>query len=335
MESLTGLFPEEIVEALHLEPSFRGGQIFSWIHQGAGSFDDMTNLPRNLREELGKKAPLYSTRLESRHPDPDGTVKLRIRTADGLTVEAVILKDRDDRLTACLSTQAGCGMGCRFCRTGEMGLKRNLTAGEMVEQFLWMERESGEISNIVFMGMGEPLANYEAFVKAVKILSYPKGRDMGIRRMTVSTCGLVPEIQRLGQEGPPLRLAISLNSARQAVRGTIMPIARKYPLKELKEALMAYQERQPKRITLEYVLLKGINDGKNDLEALIGWSEGLKAVVNLIPWNPVETLGFETAPEETTRWFQARLEASGLPVTRRYRRGRGVNGACGQLGDLG
>jgi 23S rRNA (adenine2503-C2)-methyltransferase len=335
METMTGLFPEEIVEVFHIEPSFRGGQIFSWIHRGAGSYDEMSNLPKLLKEELNNKTTLYSTRLESKHPDPDGTVKLRIRTGDNLTVEAVILKDRENRLTACLSSQAGCAMGCRFCRTGEMGLRRNLTAGEMVEQFLWMERESGEISNIVFMGMGEPLANYEAFVKAVKILSHPKGRDMGIRRMTVSTCGLVPEIRRLGQEGPPLRLAISLNSARQTIRENIMPIARKYPLDELKEVLMEYQERQSKRITLEYVLLKGINDSMKDLEALVSWTKDLRAVVNLIPWNPVESLDFQTAPEETTRLFQTSLESAGITVTRRYRRGRGVNGACGQLGDLG
>ena len=335
MEAMTGLFPEEIAAVFHLKPSFRGGQIFSWIHRGAASFDEMTNLPKLLAEELKAKTPLYSTRLESQHPDPDGTVKLRIGTSDGLVVEAVLLKDREGRLTACLSSQAGCAMGCRFCRTGEMGLKRDLTAAEMVEQFLWMERELGEISNVVFMGMGEPLANFTPFIKAVNILSHSKGRNMGIRRMTVSTCGLVPEIRRLGQEGPPLRLAISLNSARQAVRETIMPIARKYPLPELKEALREYQERQPKRITLEYVLLKGVNDGKTDLDALIAWAGDLRAVINLIPWNPVDTLTFETAPEETTRLFQTRLEASGLTVTRRYRRGRGVNVACGQLGDLG
>lgn len=294
----------------------------------------MSDLPLSLRGELAEHHKITSTKIDSLHPDEDGTVKLRILMADGLVVEAVLLKDREGRLTACLSSQAGCAMGCKFCRTGEMGLKRDLSTGEIVEQFLHMEREFGEIGNIVFMGMGEPLANFDAFTKAVRILNHPKGRDLGIRRMTVSTCGLTPEILRLGEEGPALRLAISLNSPRQEIRETIMPIAKRYPLEELKEVLLQYQTHQPKRITLEYVLLKGINDSERDLEALMRWITPLKAVVNLIPWNPVATLPYEAAPEETTRHFQERLEAAGFPVTRRYRRGRGVNGACGQLGDV-
>ena len=333
MEALSSLFPEELIERLELQPSFRGGQIFSWIHRGITNFESMSDLPRLLRERLAEQCRVTSTKIDTLHPDEAGNVKLRILLEDDLAVEAVLLKDEKGRHSACLSSQVGCAMGCHFCRTGEMGLKRNLSAGEIVEQFLHMEGRFGEISNIVFMGMGEPLANFTAFTRAVKILNHPRGRNLGIRRMTVSTCGLIPEICRLGSEGPPLRLAVSLNSPRQEVRERIMPIARRYPLPMLKKTLLDYQAQQPQRITLEYVLLGGINDSSEDAKALIRWMSNLKAMVNLIPWNPLESIPFKTSSEGAIRRFQGHLEAANIPVTRRRRRGRGINGACGQLGE--
>ena len=332
MEALTSLFPEEMVERLNLKPAFRGGQIFSWIHRGITNSEKMSDLPLPLREELAERYHITSTKIDALHSDENGTVKLRILLEDSLAVEAVLLKDQKGRLTACLSSQVGCAMGCQFCHTGKMGLKRNLSTGEIVEQFLLMEGKFGEITNIVFMGMGEPLANFTAFTKAVQILNHPQGRGLGMRKMTVSTCGLVPKIYRLGKEGPALKLAISLNSLRQEVREKLMPISRLYPLPMLKKALLDYQLHRPMRITLEYVLLRGINDSQEDAQALMRWMQGLKAVVNLIPWNPVESIPFQSASEEAIRRFHGRLEAAGIPVTRRYRRGREVNGACGQLG---
>ena len=338
MITFSGLTPEEITRELnsrvfsdHPLPAFRGRQIHAWFCRGAEDFRNMTDLSPSLRETLQENARLYSSRVESSHPDPDGTLKLRIALEDGLFIESVLLQDQEERKTACLSSQAGCAMGCAFCRTGEMGLLRDLTPGEIVEQFYHLERAAGEIGHIVFMGMGEPLDNYEAFIRSVELLSLPAGKNMSPRRMTVSTCGLVPGIARLAESPLPVRLAVSLNSARQEVRETIMPVARSYPLPRLKEALLAYQERQGKRITLEYVLLGGVNDGKEDLEALWRFVHPLKAVVNLIPWNPVSGSSFSTPGDETIRRFMTVLEDKNIPVTRRFRRGRGINGACGQL----
>ena len=210
-------------------PRFRGKQIFSWIYKGVTDYQKMTNLSPALRAALAESVPLYSSSVESEHPDEDGTLKLRIRLHDGLFIEAVLLTDQEDRKTACLSSQAGCAMGCTFCRTGEMGIKRNLTTGEMAEQFLHLEKRTGPIGHIVFMGMGEALDNYTNFVKTAALLSHQDGRGMSPRRMTISTCGLIPEIKRLADEGIQVRLAVSLNSAIQKTRESIMPIARRYP----------------------------------------------------------------------------------------------------------
>jgi 23S rRNA (adenine2503-C2)-methyltransferase len=331
---LAGLLPDGIASALALEPAFRSRQVFRWIHRGVERFGDMSDLPAELRSVLDARARILTSSVEARSASDDGSVKLRIRLADGASIEAMTLQDGRGRRTACLSTQAGCGMGCAFCRTGLMGLVRNLAAHEIVEQLLHLRRETGDIGNIVFMGMGEPLLNAEAVAAAVGVFAHRDGPGMSLRRITVSTCGIIDGIRRLTEEGPEVRLAVSLVSAVPEVRGRLMPVSRANPLPALREALAFYQEETRRRITLEVVLIDGLTDRDGDAEALVEWVGALKVMVNLIPWNPVPEIDFRESLPERVRRFKARLEAAKVPVTERLRKGRGVNGACGQLAVL-
>ncbi len=213
MTPLAGLLPDGIVSALGLAPAFRGRQVFRWIHRGIEAFSGMSDLPAALRTALEERASILTSRVDTRSESEDGSVKLRIRLHDGAAIEAMSLQDGRGRRTACLSTQAGCGMGCAFCRTGLMGLARNLAAHEIVEQLLHLRREVGDVGNIVFMGMGEPLLNLDAVAAAVGVFSHADGPAMSLRRITVSTCGIVDGIRRLAEEGPAVRLAVSLVSA--------------------------------------------------------------------------------------------------------------------------
>jgi len=226
-------------------------------------------------------------------------------------------------------------MGCAFCRTGLMGLVRNLAAHEIVEQLLHLRRETGDIGNIVFMGMGEPLLNAGAVAAAVGVFAHRDGPGMSTRRIMISTCGIAEGIRRLAEDGPDVRLAVSLVSAVPEVRGRLMPVTRANPLPALREALDVYQEATRRRITLEVVLIDGVTDRTEDVEALVAWVGPLGVMVNLIPWNPVPEIDFRESPPARVRWFKERLEAAKVPVTERLRKGRGVNGACGQLAILG
>ncbi len=328
---LTGLLPDEITQTAGLKQKYRGMQIFKWIHSGAVSFEEMSNLPVSLREKLNESGNLFSSSLSSKEVSDDGTVKITVKLEDGHFVEAVLLEDASGRKTACLSSQAGCAMGCAFCRTGTMGLIRNLEASEIVEQMLILQNIYGRISNIVFMGMGEPLENLENVRKAIEIFHHPEGLNIGLRKITLSTCGIISAMEDFISKGPAVRLAVSLVSADPVQRESLMPVTRKNPLPELKETLKRYQETAKKRFTLEYVLLKGVNDSVKDAEKLRHFIGNLKAVVNVIPWNPAEGLPFEEPSEETVETFTERLENLGITVTRRFKRGRGINGACGQL----
>ncbi len=328
---LTGLLPDEIYSALDLKQSFRGKQIFKWIHSGVETFTEMTNLSAALRDDLSSRCVLFSSTIATEVAGRDGTVKITIKLEDGLFVEAVLLEDETGRKTACLSSQAGCAMGCKFCRTGTMGLLRNLSTGEIVEQFLLLQNKYGRISNIVFMGMGEPFENLESVRKAIEIFHHQDGQNIGLRKITISTCGIISGIDSLTEEGPAVRLAVSLVSGDQDTRRSLMPITISNPLPELKKSLKRYQLGTGKRFTLEYVLLGGINDTLKDAEKVRHFIGNMKAAVNVIPWNPVETLPYKEPEEEKVNLFIDRLEELGVTVTRRYRRGRGVNGACGQL----
>jgi 23S rRNA (adenine2503-C2)-methyltransferase len=337
MIPISALLPDELAGTLQVVPAYRGKQIFSWIHDRlVFDFTAMGNLPATLRRDLAGRALPIGLREEARLEDADGTVKFRFRLLDGETIESVILRDRRGRGTACLSTQVGCAMGCLFCRTGSLGFSRNLDAHEIVDQFLLL-RSCGppDLSSVVFMGMGEPLANLDNLQRTVDVLSYS---GFSPRRVTVSTCGLVEGIRSLGERKLAVRLAISLISADSEVRTKLMPITRSNPLPRLRQALLDYQKGLGKRITLEIVLMAGINDRSEDVEALVGFVQGrggkqpLKVLVNLIPWNPLPEFPYKRPEAKRIEWFEQRIRQAGIPVTTRISRGSAVCGACGQLG---
>lgn len=330
--SLSGLFPEEIAKAIQLSPLFRAKQIYEWISKGAESFEQMTNIDKTTRKFLEENVLLRSSKVTEVLKDPDGTIKLQISLSDGLAIETVLLTDKEGRKTACVSCQAGCAMGCAFCQTGRLGLGRNLTAGEIVEEFFFMEKEAGTLDNIVFMGMGEPLQNLDAIRKAVAILTDKKGRRLSPRRITLSTCGLISGIYELAENGPFVRLAISLTTADPALREQLMPVSKGNPLPELKKAIKFYSEKTGKRITLEAALLSGQNTGLESAKRMAEFAAGLDAYINLIPWNPVQGLQFKTPSRKECEEFVKILQNANLKVNLRTRRGVKIGGACGQLG---
>ena len=329
---LAGLLPEEITEQLGLSQKFRGEQIFQWIGKGVTSFDQMTNLSLDLRTKLEESSVIRSSHISKILKDPDGTIKLQIELHDKKAVETVLLIDKENRKTACVSCQVGCAMKCAFCQTGQLGLARNLTAAEIVEQFLFLEQEAGPLNNIVFMGMGEPLMNLSAIRKAVAVLTHKKGRNLSSRRITLSTSGVIKGIYDLADNGPLLRLAVSLTTADEDLRTELMPVNIKNPLPELKEAIKYYSEKTGKRVTLEAALLSEKNTGIESAKKMIDFAKDLDVNVNLIPWNPIETLPFKEPSVSEAKNFISILERANINVTLRTRRGRKIGGACGQLG---
>ena len=330
--ALAGLLPEEITEQLQLGQKFRGLQIFKRIASGATSFDQMTNLGKDVRQRLNEQATLRSSSVSRTLKDPDGTIKLQITLEDGGAVETVLLTDKEGRKTACVSCQVGCGMKCAFCQTGQLGFSRNLTANEIVEQFLYLEEECGHLDNIVFMGMGEPMLNLPEIRKAIFVLTDERGRNLSARRITLSTSGIIKGIYDLADNGPNIRLAVSLTTADEDLRNSLMPVNNANPLPELRKAIDYYANKSGKRVTLEAALLKNKNTGKESADRMIAFAKGIDVNINLIPWNPVETLPFEEPDSSEVRNFVSFLEKAGLNVTLRTKRGRKIGGACGQLG---
>lgn len=331
-KSLYGMRPNEILGALGLERAYQGKQIYRWLTRGASEFSQMTDLSKQLREELGDAMPvLASSEVVDTQTDSTGATKLAIKLHDGAIVECVLLTDRDGRKTACLSSQVGCAMGCRFCRTGTMGLVRNLKAFEIIEQFVHLRAIAPDTSHIVYMGMGEPMANFTEVIQSITYLHDPEGFDIGLRRITISTCGLVPGILQLAELNLPVKLAVSLVTADDALRSDIMPVNNAYPLDELKKALLRFQHVSGKRFTLEYVMLHNQNTDPESAKKLAHFIRGLEVMVNLIPWNPAAELDWETPSKREIDAFTRELDLLGVPYTRRFSRGRGVNGACGQL----
>lgn len=330
--AVTGLLPGELAAALSLEPAFRSRQVFRWVFRGARTFLEMSDLPSELRERLATM-PIRSTSLAETLTGADGSVKLKIRLDDGAAVESVLLVDAEGRMTACLSTQVGCPMACAFCKTGTLGFLRNLDPDEIVEQFLHLSEIRGKPSNIVFMGMGEPLANLESLRKAIAILTHPDGPAISRRKITISTCGLVPGIMDLADNGPHVRLAVSLTAATDELRSALMPVNRAWNLAALKKALLYYQEKTGDRISLEAAIMGGENSSVKSAAAMAEWIQPLNAQVNVIPWNPVAGLPYREPGRDEVAAFEAELERRGINAVRRARRGRGVSGACGQLGD--
>ena len=332
---LTGCTPEEIAQKLELSQSFRGKQIFKWISSGVTSFDQMTNLSLELRNELKEKALLRSSKVAQTLTDPDGTIKLVLDLGDGNNVETVLLTDKEGRKTACVSCQAGCAMKCAFCMTGTLGLARNLTAAEIVEEFLYLEAAAGKLDNIVFMGMGEPMQNLDAIRKTIEILCHKDGRALSSKRITLSTCGIVKGIYDLADNGPAIRLAVSLTTADEELRQKLMPVSCGVnALSELRKAIDYYAKKSGKRVTLEAALLHNQNTSVQSAKNMIDFARGLDVNINLIPWNPVKGLDFEEPSQNEVRAFVEMLEKAGLNVTLRTRRGRKIGGACGQLGKV-
>lgn len=329
---LTGLLSDEITQKLDLDQAFRGKQIFKWVGQGVEDFDSMTNLSLDLRNQLKEKALLRSSKVSNILKDPDGTIKLQITLSDNNAVETVLLTDKEDRKTACVSCQAGCAMKCAFCMTGTLGLSRNLEAYEIVEQFLYLEKIAGKLDNIVFMGMGEPMQNLSAIRKAIQILCHKDGRALSSKRITLSTCGIVKGIYDLADNGPHIRLAVSLTTANEELRKEIMPVTIGNPLSELKKAIDYYAEKSGKRVTLEAALLHDTNTDEKSARNLINFAADSDVNINLIPWNPVSSLPFTEPGKNEVERFVSLLEREGLNVTLRTRRGRKIGGACGQLG---
>ncbi|MBU0686883.1 MAG: 23S rRNA (adenine(2503)-C(2))-methyltransferase RlmN [Candidatus Margulisbacteria bacterium] len=330
LRSLTLNELEAKVLALN-ESKFRAKQIFSQVQKkGASSFDKMTELSHELREKLSQHFQISTLKTIKVLTATDGTKKYLFELPDRLRIEAVLLIDKDRR-TICLSTQVGCRMKCVFCATGKMQFKRNLTAGEIVSQVIQIEAENGRISNLVYMGMGEPLDNYDEVLKSIRILIHPLGKNIGQRKITVSTCGLIPEINRLAQEKLQIRLAVALNGANDKIRSELMPINKKYPLRELIPAIKNFVRQTNRRVTIEYVLIGGQNDSPLDADALANLIRGIKVNINLIPCNPFPKSTLKRTTVENIKEFKKILEDIGFEVAQRYRRGESIAAACGQL----
>lgn len=313
-------------------PPYRGEQIFRWMHRGVSSFEEMSDLPLSLREKLKGQCTLEVLQTETvQISRRDGTRKYLFSLEDGQKIESVLMRYRYGN-TACISSQAGCRMGCAFCASKEGGLIRQLTEGEMLEQVLRMKRESGlEIQHVVVMGTGEPFDNYRNLVGFLRLLHNPLGLGMSYRSMTVSTCGLIPGIDAFAGDMPQTTLAVSLHAPQETLRSRLMPINRKYPLKELMEACRRYTQRTNKRITFEYVLIEGVNDSGRMAESLALLLKGMLCHVNLIPFNGIYRNAFRSASPEVCRRFLRILSDNGIQATLRRELGRDIDGACGQL----
>lgn len=331
---LTDLSTAQISEALGIE-GYRGKQIFKWIHQKrVFDVESMTDLSKALRERLASECSVNRLTLVKESASPkSGTKKVLLRLDDGETVESVLLRDRD-RVTLCISTQAGCPLKCSFCATGASGFARNLSPGEIVEQalFLLKDEDPGERTpNVVFMGMGEPFRNYDAVVAAVKLLMSEDGLGIGARKITVSTAGELPGIYAFAEEGWQVRLSVSLHAANDELRDELVPLNRRYDLTKLREAVEHYTERTGRQITFEWTLLEGVNDRPQDIEELSAYAGPLQAFVNLIPYNPVQGLPYRPPTRAACERFRAALIARGIKATLRVERGQDIDAACGQL----
>lgn len=326
----------------HGEKPFRAKQVFAWIHKrGISSFDEMTDLSKALRQKLSKVSRLSSMRLDLTQVSVDGTRKFRFQTEDCHFIEAVYMPETDRR-TLCVSTQIGCPMGCAFCRTGTLGLTRNLLPGEILAQIYCVNRiiaadgfeGKKPLTNLVFMGMGEPFLNFDNLLRTLELLQDDSGLNFSRRHITVSTSGIVPNIQRFG-ELTENKLAVSLNASCDEQRNVLMPVNRRWPLSELMEACRRFPLRQGRRITFEYVMLAGVNDAMEDAARVAALIRGIEAKVNIIPYNESPELPFRSVPQEKAEAFRDFLLNKGILAVIRKNRGRDILAACGQLAAKG
>jgi 23S rRNA (adenine2503-C2)-methyltransferase len=324
---------ESLAESLGA-PRYRGRQLASWIYaKGVTDIRAMSDLPREFRETLAERAEVGVPELERRTPSQDGSQKLVFRYPDGARVQSVLMPD-DDRLTLCLSTQVGCGFSCAFCFTGTMGLERNLGAGDIIGQVLGARATLApgvRITHVVYMGMGEPLANYSATVKSIKLLTDPQALGFSPRRITVSTVGLVSGIEKLAKENLRVNLAISLHATSNEIRDRIMPVNKGFAIEELLAACKRFPLPFRQRMTFEYVLLEGVNDAPEDARRLVRLLKGIRAKINLIPFNDWEGSGFSRPPLPRILAFQSVLLEHGIRATVRWSKGEDIGAACGQL----
>ena len=320
-----------VLADLH-QPAFRARQIADWVwRKGVGDFEEMTNLSAGLRRELAGKLVVLSARLAERRDAADGTIKLLLELADGEGIECVAIP-AGDRLTACVSTQVGCAVGCAFCATPLGGLKRNLAAGEIVEQVFWLSVAAGRrVTNVVFMGMGEPLANYEATVSAVRTMIDPDRLGLSARHVTVSTVGLPKQIRRLAGEDLAITLAISLHAPNDALRRELIPLAARHSLADVISAAKEFYDARHREVTLEYVLLAGVNDSAACADELAELAGRLRCNVNVIRYNSVEGLDYQAPSERACKAFVERLRRGGANAHLRASRGADAAAACGQL----
>ncbi len=322
------------------EKAFRAKQLYRWLHQrGATTFDEMSDLSKPLRERLKESATIVSLTKDLEQRSVDGTIKYRWKTADGKLIESVYMPS-PERKTLCVSTQVGCAMGCRFCATATLGLVRHLTPAEIVAQVHAVNREVRQnegitktlrpLTNLVFMGMGEPLHNFENLKAALDILEDEDGPNFSSRHITVSTVGLVPMIERFGRE-TDVKLAISLNASNDETRDRIMPVNKRFKIADLMEACRKFPLKQGRRITFEYVLMEGVNDADDDAHRLAALLQGVPAKVNLIQYNENPGLGFHTTVDNRAERFRDLLDRAGVAAFIRANRGRDIAAACGQL----
>ncbi len=322
------------------QPAFRATQLADWLYKKrVDSMDAMKNLPTAFRESLAASHTAELPPSVRCLGSADTTRKYLLKLHDGRLVETVLIPaspalygSKSDRRTLCVSSQVGCAYGCKFCASGLAGWTRNLSAGEIVGQILVAERESGErVNNLVFMGMGEPFANYEQLMRAIEIINAPWGIGLGARHMTISTSGLVPQIRKLADQPLQVRLAISLHGASNAVRSKIMPVNKKYPIEELLDACEEYTQKKKQIITFEYILIQGVNDAPEEALSLAAAARKMRAKVNLIPYNQVEGLEWDRPSEAVQDAFHAILQAANIPCTWRRDKGHDIAAACGQL----
>ena len=314
------------------EKAFRGTQVYSWIYKGAKTFDDMKNIPKSLREKLEEVSYIGNIDIELKLESKDGkTKKYLFLLNDGNIIETVMM-DYDSRLTVCVSNQVGCRMGCRFCASTMDGLVRNLEPWEILDQIMKIQEDTGKrVSNLVLMGSGEPLDNYDNTKQFLKIVNDENGLNIGYRHITLSTCGIVPKIYELADLEIPINLAISLHSPYDEKRKEIMPVANKYSIKEILDACRYYIKKTNRRVTFEYSLIKDVNDGKKEAEALASLLKGMLCHVNLIPINEVDERDFKKPDKAFIYKFRDYLEERNIPATVRISMGSDISGACGQL----
>lgn len=322
------------------QPAYRKGQVLDWLwKKRVDSIDEMSNLPASLRGTLKERYELSVPTVARTQGSHDTTRKLLLKLKDGRFVECVLIPaspalygEQSDRLTLCVSSQVGCAFGCKFCASGLLGFTRNLSAGEITSQIILAEKVAGaRVNNLVFMGMGEPLANLPNLLKAIELITSPEGLHIGARHLTISTSGLVPQIKKLADHPRQIRLAISLHGATDAVRSQIMPVNDRWGVDELFDALRYWNSRKKQHLTLEYILIEGINDDLEQARILAKRAKGIRAKVNLIPYNTVEGLPWKRPSEKHCRAFRDVLKNAGLSATLRLEKGHDIDAACGQL----